>query len=123
MKSHLLLIALLTVSGAVCAAPVTYTADPDHTHPAFEVDHFGGLSVWRGIFKKTTGNAIVMDKAAYTGTVDIDVDLTSKDMAQDALSAELAGPKFFEANKYPTAHYHGTLGGFRTARPPRSRAS
>ena len=29
MKSRLLLLALIAVSGAVCAAPVTYTADPD----------------------------------------------------------------------------------------------
>ena len=116
MKSRLLLFAALAVSGAVCAAPVTYTADPDHTHPAFEVDHFGGLSVWRGFFKKTTGT-IVMDKAAGTGTVDMDIDLTSGVMPNDALTAELVGDKFFQANKYPTAHYHGTLGGFVNGAP------
>lgn len=116
MKSRLLLLALIAVSGAVFAAPVTYTADPDHTHPAFEVDHFGGLSVWRGFFKKTTGT-IVMDKAAGTGTVDMDIDMTSGVMPNDALTAELVGDKFFQANKYPTAHYHGTLGGFVNGAP------
>ena len=116
MKSRLLPLVLLALSGAVCAAPVTYTADPDHTHPAFEVDHFGGMSVWRGFFKKTTGT-IVMDQAAGTGTVDMDIDLTSGVMPNDALTAELPGDKFFQANKYPTAHYHGTLGGFVNGNP------
>lgn len=121
MKSRLPLLAILVSAGVALtctavAAPVTYTADPDHTHPAFEVDHFGGLSVWRGFFKKTTGT-IIMDKAAGTGSVDVDVDLTSGVMPQDALTAELPGDKFFQANKYPTAHYHGTLGGFVNGAP------
>ncbi|HEV2331928.1 MAG TPA: YceI family protein [Gammaproteobacteria bacterium] len=107
----LVLLAMTAFAGTAMAAPVTYTADPDHTHPEFEVDHFGGISVWRGFFKKTTGT-IVMDKAAGTGTVDMDIDMKSAVMPNDALTAELPGDKFFQADKYPTAHYHGTLGGF-----------
>ncbi|HEV2110029.1 MAG TPA: YceI family protein [Gammaproteobacteria bacterium] len=121
MKSRLLLPAVLAFAGAALtctavAAPVTYTADPNHTHPAFEVDHMGGVSVWRGFFKKATGT-IVLDKAAGTGTVDMDIDLNSAVMPNDALTAELPGDKFFQANKYPTAHYHGTLGGFVNGAP------
>lgn len=116
MKFRLLPLVLLLASGALAAAPVTYTLDVDHTHPEFEVDHFGGISVWRGFFKKATGT-VVMDKAAGTGTVDVDIDLTSGVMPQDALTAELPGDKFFQANKYPTAHYHGTLGGFVNGAP------
>src|SRR5690242_6238766 len=111
MKSRLLPLVLLALSGAVCAAPVTYTLDTDHTHPEFEVDHFGGISVWRGFFKKASGS-VVMDKAAGTGTVDVDIDLNSAVMPNDDLTAELRGDKFFQTDKYPTAHYHGTLGGF-----------
>lgn len=107
----LVLLAATALAGTAVAAPVTYTADPDHTHPEFEVDHFGGISVWRGFFKKTTGT-IVMDKAAGTGTVDMDIDMKSAVMPNDALTAELPGDKFFQADKYPTAHYHGTLGDF-----------
>lgn len=107
----LVLLAATALAGTAMAAPVTYTADPDHTHPEFEVDHFGGISVWRGFFKHTTGT-IVMDKAAGTGTVDMDIDMKSAVMPNDALTAELPGDKFFQADKYPTAHYHGTLGGF-----------
>ena len=107
----LVLFATTVFAGSAMAAPITYTADPDHTHPEFEVDHFGGVSVWRGFFKKTTGT-IVMDRAAGTGTVDMDIDMKSAVMPNDALTAELPGDKFFQADKYPTAHYHGTLGGF-----------
>ena len=107
----LVFLAATALAGTAMAAPVTYTADPDHTHPEFEVDHFGGVSVWRGFFKHTTGT-VVMDKAAGTGTVDMDIDMKSAVMPNDALTAELPGDKFFQADKYPTAHYHGTLGGF-----------
>jgi polyisoprenoid-binding protein YceI len=93
------------------AAPMTYVADPDHTHPSFEADHFAGLSVWRGLFKHTTGT-IVLDKAAGTGTVDITVDMKSATVGQDKVDEIMAGPELFDAAKYPEAHYVGTLGGF-----------
>ena len=38
---------LLLTAAAASATPTTYSVDPDHTHPSFEVDHFGGLSTWR----------------------------------------------------------------------------
>ena len=59
IKHRLLSPLFLGIASAIAAqaiaAPTTYTLDPDHTHPSFEVDHFGGLSTWRGTFKKTTG--------------------------------------------------------------------
>ena len=116
MKPALLLVVTFAFTGAICAAPVTYDVDPDHTHPEVEADHFDGLSVWRGIFKKTSGT-IVMDKEAGTGTVDIDVDTASIDMAHDMLSEGVAGPEFLGSAKYPKAHYHGTLGGFVNGAP------
>jgi polyisoprenoid-binding protein YceI len=88
-----------------------YDIDPDHTHPSFETDHFGGLSVWRGIFRKTSGS-VTLDKAAGTGTVDITVDVASVDLAQDKVSEVVAGPQNFDAAKYPQAHYVGALEGF-----------
>ena len=57
-----------------CAAPVKYEVDTKHTHPSFEADHFGGMSVWRGKFNKATGGKIVLDREAKTGTVDITID-------------------------------------------------
>jgi len=104
------LLFLLTLTAAT-AAPMTYDVDVDHTHPSFEADHFGGLSVWRGLFKKSSGS-IAMDKVAGTGSVDITVDMKSATVGQDKVDEVMASPELFDAAKYPTAHYQGTLGGF-----------
>jgi polyisoprenoid-binding protein YceI len=50
------------------------------------------LSVWRGIFKKTTGT-ITLDKAAQTGAVDVTVDLASADLAHDKVNGERAASR------------------------------
>ena len=43
---------ILAWTATALATPATYRLDPNHTHPLFEVDHFG-LSTWRGLFKTT----------------------------------------------------------------------
>ena len=102
---------LLAAASPLVAAPVTYTIDPNHTHPAFEADHFNGLSVWRGVFKQTSGT-ITLDTAAATGTVDIEINVASVDFGHDKLN-EMAvsseAPPILEATKYPLAHYQGVL--------------
>jgi polyisoprenoid-binding protein YceI len=108
------LCALLVVPALALGAPVTYTIDPSHTHPEFEADHLGGVSIWRGLFKKTSGT-IVLDTAAQTGTLDVTVDIASVEFGNDKLNEEAinsSAPAIFEAQKYPTAVYKGTLGGF-----------
>src|ERR1700676_1113786 len=81
MKLNLALIFAL-VSATALGAPTIYNIDPDHTHPSFEIDHFAGLSNWRGTFKKTSGG-VELDTAAKSGTVDIVVDTASIDLAHD----------------------------------------
>jgi polyisoprenoid-binding protein YceI len=109
MKSNMLIAALLTatVSMAANAAESTYTLDPTHTYPSFETDHFGGVSVWRGKFNKSSGS-FTIDTAAKKGTLDVTIDMTSAAIGNDALDAELKGDKFFDAAKFPTATYKGT---------------
>ena len=80
----LMLLALAATSAG--AASTTYNVDPDHTHPSFEVDHFGGLSTWRGTFKKTSGT-VQIDTAARTGSVDVVIDTATIDFAHDKLKA------------------------------------
>jgi polyisoprenoid-binding protein YceI len=116
MKLRILSLLALTASGVAFAAPTTYNIDPDHTHPSFEVDHFGGLSVWRGVFKKTTGT-ISLDKTAGTGTVDVTIDPGSIDFGQDKLNVHASGPDMLDAAKFPTATYKGTLGSFVDGQP------
>ncbi len=109
MKKQLLLAAgVLTAAMSFNAmAADTYQLDPMHTSPSFETDHFGGLSIWRGKFKKSSGT-VVLDRAAKTGTVDVTIDMSSVDIGNDKLDAELVTDKFFDVAKYPTATYKGT---------------
>jgi polyisoprenoid-binding protein YceI len=116
MKSHLLIGLLLATTGTALAEPVTYVIDSSHTHPSLETDHFGGLSVWRGLFKKTTGT-ITMDKSASTGTVDVTIDAASIEFGDAKLNAHTIGPEILDTAKYPTATYKGTLGGFKNGAP------
>ncbi|MEN8500292.1 MULTISPECIES: YceI family protein [Paraburkholderia] len=104
----------LLAAGALAAAMSfnamaidTYQLDPTHTYPSFETDHFGGVSTWRGKFTKSSGT-VVLDRAAKTGTVNVTIDMSSTDIGNDKLDAELATDKFFDAAKYPTATYKGT---------------
>src|SRR5580704_15601567 len=106
--------ALLAIPSFASASPVTYTIDPNHTHPEFETDHLGGLSIWRGLFKKTSGT-IILDAAAKTGTLDVAVDMASVDFGNDDLNevaVNSSAPPIFEAQKYPAAYYKGTLRDF-----------
>jgi polyisoprenoid-binding protein YceI len=116
VKSPIAFLALLSFAVVATAAPVTYNVDPDHTHPTFDVDHFGGLSVWRGNFKKTTGK-VTLDTAAKTGTVDVIIDTTTIDFAHDKLNEHVSGPEMLNVAQFPTAEYKGTLGGFTNGAP------
>jgi polyisoprenoid-binding protein YceI len=116
MKLQSALFFFCAMAGTATAVPATYNIDPNHTHPSFEVDHSGGLSTWRGTFKKTSGS-IVLDTAAMTGTVDVIVDAASIDLAHDVLNARVAGPDFLDAAMFPTTRYKGALGGFTNGAP------
>jgi polyisoprenoid-binding protein YceI len=93
-----------SVSISAVAAPVTYTLDPTHTYPSFEADHFGGLSVWRGKFTKTTGT-VVLDQEAKTGSVDVKIDPASIQTGNTLLDTHLKSDEFFDVAKYPDVTY------------------
>ncbi len=99
--------ALALVSASAMAAPVSYTIDPSHTFPSFEADHMG-ISFWRGKMTKNSGT-VVLDKAAGTGTVEIEIDLASIDFGLPAMNAWAIGKDFFNVEKSPSATYKGTL--------------
>jgi polyisoprenoid-binding protein YceI len=110
-----LLLLFLSVTTA-SAASSTYMLDPDHTHPSFEVDHFGGLSTWRGTFKKTSGT-VTIDTEAKSGTVNVVIDTATIDFAHDKLNEHAASPEMLDAAKYPTAEYKGKFVGFANGAP------
>ncbi|CAG9256586.1 YceI family protein [Paraburkholderia unamae] len=89
------------------AATTTYNLDPMHTYPSFEADHFGGVSVWRGKFTKSSGT-VTLDRAAKTGTVDVTIDAASIDTGNSQLDKHVSSAEFLDTAKYPTATYKGT---------------
>ena len=116
MKHHYALLLLIMSATSATAASTTYNVDPDHTHPSFEVDHFGGLSTWRGTFKKTTGT-VEIDAVAKTGTVDVVIDTATVDFAHDKLNAHVSSPEMLDVVKSPTAEYKGKFVEFANGAP------
>ncbi|MBI3897011.1 MAG: polyisoprenoid-binding protein [Gammaproteobacteria bacterium] len=118
MTKFLPFVSLLVLAGTgAAAAPVTYEIDPNHTYPSFEADHMG-ISMWRGKFNKTTGT-LTLDKAASKGAVDVAIDIDSVDFGHEEMHSKAVGPEFFDAAKYPEAHYQGKLAGFTKGVPTR----
>ncbi|WP_213299814.1 YceI family protein [Paraburkholderia sacchari] len=109
MKTTLFAAAALAAAIATpaFATPTTYNLDPSHTFPSFEADHFGGVSVWRGKFTKSSGT-VVLDRAAKTGTVDVTIDASSIETGNSALDKHVSSAELLDAAKYPTAVYKGT---------------
>lgn len=99
---------LVLAAGTAISAPVTYNIESGHTYPSFEADHNGGMSIWRGKFRKTTGT-IQYDKEGKTGSVDIVVDATSIDFGHDKMTEHAKGAQMFDVEKFPTATYKGKL--------------
>jgi len=111
----LLLCAGLAACGAVSAAPVGYTIDPEHTYPSFEADHMG-LSIWRGRFNKTTGK-VILDKTSGTGTVEVAIETASMDFGHAKVTEYIIGSDQLDAVKYPAISYKGKLERFVNGAP------
>jgi polyisoprenoid-binding protein YceI len=102
---------VLIAAAAVPAAaePETFTIDPNHTFPSFEVSHMG-ISVQRGRFNKTSGR-ITIDTSARAGSGEILIDATTIDTGHPKLGEHLRSADFFNVAKYPTIAFKAT--GFR----------
>lgn len=84
----------------------SYTVDPLHTFPTYEVGHLG-LSMQRGRFNKTTGK-ITIDTAARNGSADIAMDTASVSSGVDKLDEHLRGEDFLNAAKFPQITFKST---------------
>jgi polyisoprenoid-binding protein YceI len=75
MKKALIATAVLSLPLAAFAAPESYTLDPIHSFPYFEVEHLG-VATLRGSFEKSSGK-FTIDRAAKTGSVEMTVETAS----------------------------------------------
>lgn len=96
----ILLAALLAVPAY---AADSYTIDPTHTWPTFEVNHLG-YSTQRGRFNKSSGK-ITLDITARKGSVDLTIDTTSLDMGFAKCDEHMKGEEFFHVVQYPTIRF------------------
>ena len=100
MKTKL---ALLSIACAVATPAVgateTYTIDPKHTLPSFEINHLG-FSTQRGRFNATSGK-ITLDREAKRGTVLVTIETASVDTGVAKLEEHLRGEDFFNVAKFP----------------------
>jgi polyisoprenoid-binding protein YceI len=96
-------VALLCIASAIVppalAATESYTIDPKHTLPSFEINHLG-FSTQRGRFNGTSG-AITLDREAKRGTVLVTIDTGSVDTGVAKLEEHLRGEDFFNIAKFP----------------------
>ena len=96
-------VAIAALAGALISLPAwavdSYTIDPNHTHPGYEISHFG-WSTQRGRFDKATGK-ITLDRAAKTGSVDVVIEVASISTGVAKLDEHLKSEDFFNAAKYP----------------------
>ena len=99
MKPVLIATALLAAALPARAEPESYTLDPNHTFPAFEIGHLG-YSIQRGRFNKTSGK-IILDTAAKTGSAEINVEAATISTGHPKLEEHLKSEDFFDVAKYP----------------------
>jgi polyisoprenoid-binding protein YceI len=96
--------AILSLAAALAPTPAraadSYSIDPRHTHPSYEIGHFG-WSIQRGRFDNVTGT-ISLDRAAKTGSVDVSIDAGSVSTGVGKLDEHLRSEDFFNVAKYPS---------------------
>ena len=102
---HRLIIAVFAAFGfgSAALAADSYTLDPGHTFPRFEISHFG-FSTHHGQFNKTAGK-LVLDRAAKTGSVEITVDTASIGTGDPKLEEHLRSDEFFNVAKFPVMKF------------------
>jgi polyisoprenoid-binding protein YceI len=95
---------LTSLASTSALAAESYTIDPNHTLPVFEVNHLG-FTTQRGRFDKTSGK-VQLDRVKKTGVVDWTIDAVSLDMGQEKWNEHLKSPDFFNVAQFPTITYH-----------------
>ena len=127
MKKNLPTLISLVLLSSFCisftqAKPITYEIDSSHTFPAFEADHMGGLSLWRGKINSTSGE-IVLDKDKETGSVNVIMDMSTIDFGHEGMNKHAKNSDMFDVEKYPEEVYKGNLTDFIDGAPTKVKGS
>lgn len=96
--TYLALIVGATLSFSAIAT-TSYTVDPRHTFPSFEINHLG-FSIQRGRFDRTTGK-VLLDPALAKGSINITIETASISTGLADLEKHLRSEEFLDATRYP----------------------
>ena len=99
MKTTVLALILGSTLSFSATAATSYTVDPRHTFPSFEISHLG-FSIQRGRFDQTSGKAL-LDPESATGNIHIAIETTSISTGLAELEKHLRGEDFLDAARYP----------------------
>ena len=116
LKRLMMIVLLVSVVPLSFGKPVIYEIDPNHTFPAFEADHMGGLSLWRGKINSTSGE-VVLDKKNKTGSVNVVMEMLSIDFGHDEMNKRAKSDDMFDIEEFPQASYEGKLINFQDGAP------
>lgn len=106
MKQTFAAFAISAAFALPAAAADSYTIDPGHTYPSFEINHLG-FSTMRGTFDATSGS-VTLDPAAKTGSIEISIDTASIDTGHAKRDEHLRTDEFFNVAKFPSMTYKAT---------------
>ena len=95
-----------TLAFSAGAAEETYSIDPAHSQPQYEVRHLG-LTLQRGAFTKVSGK-ITLDRVARTGTINVLIDPASVRSSEPRLDDVLKGPSYFNVASSPTLTFRSS---------------
>ena len=116
LRLEMIFVFLILFAPLSFGKPVTYVIDPDHTFPAFEADHMGGISLWRGKINSTSGK-IILDKKNKTGSVNVVMEMDSIDFGHEGMNEKAKSGALFDVEDFPQAVYEGILIDFQDGKP------
>jgi polyisoprenoid-binding protein YceI len=99
MKTTFLVLVIGSSLSFPATAATSYTVDPKHTFPSFEISHLG-FSIQRGRFDRTSGK-VTLDSDKGTGSINIAVETASINTGLAELEKHLRGQDFLDAARYP----------------------
>ena len=99
MKKTILALLIGSTLSFSATAATSYTVDPRHTFPSFEINHMG-FSIQRGRFNQTN-DKVLLDPESATGSIQIAIETASISTGLAELEKHLRGKDFLDAERYP----------------------
>lgn len=99
MKKTIFALLIGSTLSLSATAATSYTVDPRHTFPSFEINHMG-FSIQRGRFNQTTGK-VLLDPESATGRLQIAIVTASISTGFAELEEHLRSKEFLDAVHHP----------------------